>query len=64
MGYYGAPIYSDTPMYNPCCPTPVPAYLPVYPPPRHGSGFGAALIVVVVILLIILGAAYYYHKLC
>ncbi|OIJ15540.1 hypothetical protein BKP35_00670 [Anaerobacillus arseniciselenatis] len=72
MGYYGEPVYpTATPSYGSCCsqptfdtytPTPVPAYGPVYtPPPRYGSGFGAALIIVVVILLIILGAVYYYQ---
>lgn len=58
MEYYGAPAYPATPIYNP---SPVPAYVPVYPSSGYGSGFWAALVVVVVILLIILGALYFYH---
>ncbi len=66
MGYYGAPTYPVAPMYDPCCPVPMPApaYGPAYPvvaPSRGGSGFGIALVVVVVILLIILGALYLYR---
>lgn len=72
MGYYGEPVYPNTapmygsccpqPVFEPCCPPPMPVCPPVYPPPRHGSGFGVALVVVVVILLIILGAVYFYQS--
>lgn len=71
MGYYDAPVYPGTPIYEPPFPPPMPAYgcPPAYPyavapPPGYGSdsGFGIALVVVVVILLFILGAVYYYPQ--